>query len=241
MRPAVTLYEFMPYGAPELLESRQRLMSQALIVASATALALWALAAALVPRIIGTSPKPAPTIVAPGQFVLPPPLVPSPPPAPLVQRMPVARPTISNAPPVPVPDPVAPPIEPPAASGAEWQILAPPGAIGSGDAGAATGEGPPPRPDEYVYVEELPSVVKEVKPPYPWLAKEAGIEGLVMVKVLVGTDGRVRDALLDTKLQVPMLNEAALAAARQWIFTPGLAGGRPVACWTAIPFRFRLH
>ena len=29
------------------------------------------------------------------------------------------------------------------------------------------------------------------------------------------------------------LTEAALAAARQWVFTPGIDGGRPVACWTA--------
>ena len=49
------------------------------------------------------------------------------------------------------------------------------------------------------------------------------------------------DAVLAEKFQVPMLNEAALAAARQWVFTPGLANGRPVACWSAIPFRFRLH
>lgn len=38
-----------------------------------------------------------------------------------------------------------------------------------------------------------------------------------------------------------MLNESALAAARHWVFTPGLANGQPVACWTAIPFHFRLN
>ena len=84
-------------------------------------------------------------------------------------------------------------------------------------------------------------VVKRVVPEYPRFAKEAGVEGLVMVKVLVGKDGRVLDARLVEKFQVPMLNAAALEAARQWVFTPGLVTGRPVACWTAIPFRFRLH
>jgi hypothetical protein len=30
-------------------------------------------------------------------------------------------------------------------------------------------------------------------------------------------------------------------AARQWVFTPGLANGKPVACWISIPFRFGLR
>ena len=67
------------------------------------------------------------------------------------------------------------------------------------------------------------------------------MEGLVIVNVLVGKTGRVLDAQLDPKRQVPILNEWALAAARQWVFTPALANGKPVAVWTAIPFHFRLH
>jgi protein TonB len=104
----------------------------------------------------------------------------------------------------------------------------------------ATTESLPARGD-YVYVEELPAAVREVKPEYPDLARQAGVEGPVTVFVLVGKEGRVLDAALSEKIQVPMLNEAALMAARQWVFTPGLANGRPVACWTAIPFRFRLN
>ena len=62
-----------------------------------------------------------------------------------------------------------------------------------------------------------------------------------MVHVLIGTDGRVREERVEPKIHVPMLDEAALDAARQRVFTPGLAQGHPVACWTAIPFRFRLR
>ena len=65
------------------------------------------------------------------------------------------------------------------------------------------------------------------------------------VRVMTGRDkgktGRVLDARLDAKRQVLLLNEAALAGARQWVFTPALANGHPVAVWTAIPFHFRLH
>ncbi|MGH7729653.1 MAG: energy transducer TonB, partial [Candidatus Eiseniibacteriota bacterium] len=92
-----------------------------------------------------------------------------------------------------------------------------------------------------VYVEREPEAITEVKPEYPRIAQEAGVEGRVTVHVLVGKDGRVLDAVLAAKIQVPMLNEAALAAARRWVFTPGFANAHPVACWTAIPFHFRLH
>ena len=57
----------------------------------------------------------------------------------------------------------------------------------------------------------------------------------VGVYVMVGKDGRVMRAELDEKQQVPMLNEAALAAARRWVFTPGYANGNPVVCWTGDP------
>ncbi len=38
-----------------------------------------------------------------------------------------------------------------------------------------------------------------------------------------------------------MLNDAALAAARLWVFKPALVNNQPVAVWTAIPFSFGLH
>ena len=162
--------------------------------------------------------------------------------APLVPQVPVARARPAAGLPVPVPDISAPPTDVLAPTPAVATAPGTPGAIGPSDgANPAHGEDVLPSLDAPVYVEELPAVVKEVKPVYPQFARDAGVEGLVLVKVLVGKDGRVLDARLSEKDQVPMLNEAALDAARQWRFTPGLANGRPVVCWTAIPFRFRLH
>jgi len=55
--------------------------------------------------------------------------------------------------------------------------------------------------------------------------------------VLVGIDGRVRDARVERS--VALLDSAALAAARQWVFRPGLTEeGRPIPVWVAIPMRF---
>src|SRR5262249_25988292 len=102
-------------------------------------------------------------------------------------------------------------------------------------------EEPLPPPGTHVWAEQYPEAITQITPTYPEIARQAGVEGLVIVNVLVGKTGRVLDARLDEKRHVPMLNEAALAAARQWVFTPALANGRPVAVWTGIPFKFRLN
>jgi protein TonB len=240
MKRAVTLYEFMPYGAPELLESRQRHMSQALFITSASLIALCALAGGIASLIHVTESDLPTTVIMPGNFIVPPHTyeVPRPaPPAPRVKPSPMR-----DAVPVPVPDAVAPTTELPPSSSATVDGTGPITATAPTDGVFSPGgEDALPSPDAPIYVEELPTVVKRVVPIYPQFAKDAGVEGLVMVKVLVGRDGRVLDVRLSEKLQVPMLNDAALTAARAWVFTPGLADGRPVTCWTAIPFRFRLH
>jgi len=237
MKNAVQLYEFMPYGAPELLESRQRHMGQALVLTCAAFLLLYALLGSLAP-LIGAQ-RVVPTIAS--VDILPDvnrtqiERMPAPPP--LTPRIHDRAPDIGISVPAPVPDV---PIEVPAPPGTT--TTGPAGPVGPAEAGSGTSaKEVPPSPDVFVYVEQLPAVVREVKPIYPDIAWRAGIEGLVMVKVLVGKDGRVQDVLLVDTVQVPMLNDAALTAARQWVFTPGLDNGRPVACWTVIPFRFRLH
>ena len=49
------------------------------------------------------------------------------------------------------------------------------------------------------------------------------------------------DARVDPKKNEPMLNEAALEAARQWAFTPALTNNHPVLVWVALRFRFILN
>lgn len=92
---------------------------------------------------------------------------------------------------------------------------------------------------EYVYVEELPEAVERTPPVYPAPAREAGVEGTVMVQALIGRDGRVREARVQDS--VPMLDAVALEAVRQWRFKPARAKGEPVAVWVAIPMRFTLR
>jgi TonB family protein len=92
----------------------------------------------------------------------------------------------------------------------------------------------------YVYVETLPQAVTRVPPDYPDVARRHGVQGTVVVQVLVNCEGRV----VDTKVvsSIPDLDAAAVAAARQWVFTPGLgAPGKPVSVWVAVPMKFTLH
>ena len=85
-----------------------------------------------------------------------------------------------------------------------------------------------------------PRITHFAKPQYPEMARRAQIEGTVIVKVLVGPDGNVKDAQVLQGVN-PLLNKAALAAARKCKFIPGKQRNIPVKAWMALPFNFRLN
>ncbi len=95
-------------------------------------------------------------------------------------------------------------------------------------------------PEAFVAFEQAPELVRMEAPEYPDLARDAGVEGRVNVLVRVGVDGFVREALLADD-GVPMLNEAALSAARTAVFKPALQSDRPVQAWIVIPIEFDLR
>jgi TonB family protein len=92
---------------------------------------------------------------------------------------------------------------------------------------------------EYVYIEKLPEVIRKVPPSYPDEARNAGIQGLVVIQALIGRDGKVKDTRIVTS--IPELDQAAESAVRQWVFTPALAYEKPVAVWVAVPVKFALR
>ncbi|RMI00129.1 MAG: energy transducer TonB [Calditrichaeota bacterium] len=93
--------------------------------------------------------------------------------------------------------------------------------------------------DEVVRLQMIPRVVRRVKPEYPPLARRLQLEGLVVVKVLVGKRGDVERAEV-LKSTNPMFEKAALKAARRMKFTPGIWNSLPVRVWMIVPFRFKL-
>jgi protein TonB len=96
-----------------------------------------------------------------------------------------------------------------------------------------------PSPDEYVAFEQAPELVSRDDPLYPDIAREAGVEGTVLVRVLVGDDGFVKDMIIIQS--IPMLDEAAAEAAWTAVFKPALQKDRPVAVWMIMPFNFSLR
>lgn len=111
---------------------------------------------------------------------------------------------------------------------------------GSGDSLVVNLEGDAaPSPDDFVAVEEMPVLIQLPAPVYPEMARAAEVEGKVTIRVLVGKDGKVQDAIVTDGH--PMLNDAAIAAAKKATFKPALQQHKPVAVWVQIPMVFNLN
>ena len=81
--------------------------------------------------------------------------------------------------------------------------------------------------------------IEREKPDYPELAKRAGVQGPVVVEVMITENGRVESARAISGH--PLLAGAAVEAARRWRFAPTLLNGQPVKVTGVITFNFRLN
>lgn|GEM_PF-246327 len=81
-------------------------------------------------------------------------------------------------------------------------------------------------------------LIYQPRPTYPRDAKQAGIEGDVVLTAVIATDGSV--ARLDVQGGPPELAPAALEAVRQWKYEPTLINGQPVEVVTSIHVSFVL-
>jgi periplasmic protein TonB len=94
---------------------------------------------------------------------------------------------------------------------------------------------------EWVPREIEPKLLHYETPVYPAIAKSAGISGTTVVMVLVDTAGKVRDARVYASSDSKMLDDAAVRAAYQNLFSPGIQNGTPVSCWVSYKVRFSLN
>ncbi len=78
-----------------------------------------------------------------------------------------------------------------------------------------------PAPDEFVPVETYPEMVTFVQPEYPSLAYQAGLEGVVWVKVLIDRCGKVRNAMVAHTSGTASLDESAVRQRMQTNSDPG--------------------
>jgi TonB family protein len=81
-----------------------------------------------------------------------------------------------------------------------------------------------------------PKKIKDVPPVYPPLAKSAHVSGDVTIEATIGVDGKVVDAKVINS--VPMLDQAALDAVRQWEYLPSMLNGKPVPVLVTVTLKF---
>lgn len=96
-------------------------------------------------------------------------------------------------------------------------------------------------PREFIVFDELPVPEYLAQPVYPQLAREAGIEGTVYLKVLIGLDHRVHRAVVLGSDVTPAMEQAAVEAALKCLYKPARQGSIEVEVWTPIRITFRLN
>jgi len=197
----------------------------------------------------GLLPEPAAAVkaffVEPMAAPAPPP--PPPPPAPRAANAPRIAPrpitqTSSFVAPVDVPQEIKPEegldlgVEGGVAGGVEGGV---PGGVVGGVVGGLPDAPPPPMQAVRVggQIKE-PKKLKNVQPVYPDIAKQARVQGVVVLECTISPQGKVVDVKVLRSL--PLLDEAAVAAVKQWVYTPTLLNGVPVPVIMTVTVNFKL-
>lgn len=81
-------------------------------------------------------------------------------------------------------------------------------------------------------------LVHKVEPQYPPIAKQAHVQGAVMLRAVIGKDGKVEN--VQTESGNPLLASAAVNAVKQWRYKPYVLNGSPVDVETTVTVNFRL-
>ena len=101
---------------------------------------------------------------------------------------------------------------------------------------------PPPSGPKVVFIpyDDPPVAMSPIRPRYPEIAQEAGIEGVVVVQAFIDEKGRVKETLILKGVPNTGLDEAAMEAIRKTRFRPAKQRERAVGVWISIPVNFRL-
>lgn len=84
-----------------------------------------------------------------------------------------------------------------------------------------------------------PQLIYKVEPEFSEAARKAKYQGVVVLAIEVGPDGRPRNLRVLETLGLG-LDEKAIEAVSQWRFRPGYQNGRPVVTSATVEVRFRL-
>ena len=100
-----------------------------------------------------------------------------------------------------------------------------------------TKEGTTTRVSQEVEIKE-PTRLKQVSPVYPKAALDAGVQGAVVLEATVGEDGKVRNVRV--LKSIPLLDQAAIDALKQWEYAPGTRNGVAVATEVTVTISFSM-
>ena len=203
----------------------------------------FAIGAVIVAPLMATGALPVPNART---FFMPVEAPPLPQPPPVRRAAPPSPPRANtNAAPLITPDDIVPePEVPPAFETTDADIGVPGGVPIDGSAVVTpppvTVTPPPVAPIRVGGTVRVPQRVTNVTPVYPPVALAARVQGLVIIEATIDTEGRVQAARV-LRSDSPVLNESALTAVRQWVYTPTLLNGVPVSVVMTVTVQFRLQ
>jgi protein TonB len=208
------------------------------------------LIAVVVVPLLTSAELPEPAAAVKAFFVdpqaAPPPPPPPPPPAPKA-----ATPVKPVTPQAPEPDKFTAPVETPDQVKPETVDVGVTGGVPGGVEGGVPGgvvggvvgglpDAPPP-PVQAVRVGgqiKEPKKVHNVSPSYPDIAKQARVQGIVILECTISPQGKVTD--VKVLRGIPLLDQAAIDAVKQWVYTPTLLNGVPVPVIMTVTVNFKL-
>jgi protein TonB len=102
-----------------------------------------------------------------------------------------------------------------------------------------------PQRGEFIFnsgdLDQPPRKIVQSDPVYPYKARQRNIEGYVRVKLLVRADGTVGEVSVVDAEPKGLFDSAALKAAPNWRFQPGIIDGQAVPSWVVTTIRFTLN
>ena len=204
----------------------------------------------IVVPLLTSQDLPEPTSVVKAFFVepaaAPPPPPPPPPPAPKaptpIKTAPTPAPTENKfQAPIETPEQVKPEegidlgVEGGVPGGVEGGV---PGGVVGGVVGGLPDAPPPPQAVRVGGQIKEPKKLKNVNPAYPDIAKQARVQGVVILECTISPQGKVTD--VKVLRGIPLLDAAAVEAVKQWVYSPTLLIGVPVPVIMTVTVNFRL-
>lgn len=166
------------------------------------------------------------------------------PPAPASPVMPKAPEVNRNAAPIEAPEGITPDAgfepTPSMELGAGLDVVVPGGGTVVGEPPPA----PPPMPQVRAPIQvggqiRRPEKIKDATPVYPAIAQAARVQGTVILEAVIGVDGKVQN--LRVLRSIPLLDQAAIDAVRQWEYSATLLNGVPVPVVMTVTVTFTLN